>query len=442
MPHVWLWISRDDLLTERLQAQQEGRDLTHLQSEFERLLAQDPPNQEEAGALLDAVQEAPLRPEYPFDEPDELEAIRNLSQGYDGQESLRWDRGELLDRLHGAWLGRCCGCFLGKVTEGWRRPTMEGFLKETGQWPLSTYLSKGESEEVRAKFGLTHARFWREDHDAMPEDDDTNYTTTGLALMQRKGRAFTPDDVADFWMSDIPILHTCTAERVAYKNLVNGIRPPASASYRNPYREWIGAQIRADFWGYANPGNPAVAAEYAWRDACISHVKNGIYGEMWAAAMVAGAFRAQSPLEAIETGLKAVPSGSRLALALRAVITAFHEEMPLKQAQDALHNRWDETRSHDWCHTISNAEIVTMALLWGGGDFGKTICLAVETCFDTDCNGATCGSVLGAMQGASALPSQWTAPLNDTLETGVQGYHRVSIREMAERSLEVALTPE
>lgn len=80
----------------------------------------------------------------------------------------------------------------------------------------------------------------------MPEDDDTNYTLIALKLMERCGRSFTSADMADTWLRDLPYFHLCTAERVGYRNLVNLHEPPESGSYRNSYREWIGAQIP---WG-------------------------------------------------------------------------------------------------------------------------------------------------------------------------------------------------
>lgn len=89
----------------------------------------------------------------------------------------------------------------------------------------------------------------------MPEDDDINCTVMGLEILEEYGPNFTPDDVAEYWLKNLPILHVYTSERVVYRNLVNCIYPPKSAYFRNLYREWIGPQIRADFLGIFATGN-------------------------------------------------------------------------------------------------------------------------------------------------------------------------------------------
>ena len=73
--------------------------------------------------------------------------------------------------------------------------------------------------------------------------------------------------------------------------------------------------------------------------------------------------------------------------------------------------------------------IVIASLLYGNGDFGKSICMAVETGFDTDCNGATVGSILGMAFGESSIPKYWTAPIKDTLHTSIFGIGTVKISE-------------
>src|SRR5690606_27994138 len=122
---------------------------------------------------------------------------------------------------------------------------------------------------------------------------------------------------ANLWLSTLPYHCTYTAERVAYRNLILGKWPPATSTYRNPYRECIGAQIRADGFGYACPGRPELAAELAWRDASLSHVKNGIYGEMWMAAAIATAFVTDDIYEVIETATSEIPKESRFAAMVR-----------------------------------------------------------------------------------------------------------------------------
>jgi ADP-ribosylglycohydrolase len=439
MIHRWLYISKEDIQSERLQCTQEGKDLTPLEEEFRRVEAlelTDPLNQPAAQALLDASIALPTRIGYPYHEPSTLEEIKATCPKRNSKlTTLNQNRGRLFDKVYGAWLGRVSGCLLGKPVERWMRTQLWGYLRDTGQFPLRNYISVDVSKEILERYDVNPKGCFIENIDHMPEDDDTNYTTIGLAIMKKHGRGFTPLDVANFWLQELPILHTFTAERVAYRNLCLLIPPGASASHRNVHREWIGAQIRADFWGYSAPGDPELAAEYAWKDASISHVKNGIYGEMWASAMISAAFTTDDLMEIIDAGLTQVPARCRLADEVREMIEWRREGLTYEDAVERIHSIWDEKRLHDWCHTISNARIVTLGLLWGGGDFGKSITKAVQPGFDTDCNGATVGSIMGVIHGASKIPEKWTRPFNDTLETGVSGYHRVSIREMAEETM-------
>jgi len=83
----------------------------------------------------------------------------------------------------------------------------------------------------------------------MERDDDMDYTILGLHILEQHGADFTSHNVANTWLSRLTYYLVYTAERIAYRNLVNNLWPPESATYHNPYREWIGAQIRADIWG-------------------------------------------------------------------------------------------------------------------------------------------------------------------------------------------------
>ncbi|MBD3177868.1 MAG: ADP-ribosylglycohydrolase family protein [Armatimonadia bacterium] len=440
MDTTWLRLAPGDVRTERLQAEQEGRQIEPLLESFEDLGAEGRPveevasqvYQEAVAKLLDTVQRAPMREDYPYDEPSDLEPIRDRRRAGPGlADAVTADA--LLDRLRGAWAGRCAGCLLGKPVEGWRRDRMYGYLRDLDRFPLDRYFEADVPEEVKNKYQVDPSNpGFIENVEAMPEDDDTNYTVTGLAVVRTHGPDFSSEDVADFWLRNIPLLHTCTAERIAYRNVATMVLPSESASFRNPYREWIGAQIRADAFGYLNPGDPAAAAEWAWRDARLSHIKNGIYGEMWAAATIAAAFCTDDPKEAMLAGLAQIPENSRLVQSIDKVIEWHEAGVAFDDASERVHAEWDEHRGHDWCHTISNAMIVAIGLLWGEGDFALSICRSVQPCFDTDCNGATVGSIMGALLGYDALPEPWLSPMKDTLITGVAGYHRVKISEMAE----------
>ena len=445
------WLAGIDLPVELIQAEQEGRDIRGVRAEFDRLLAIKEPDRTDAwyidaGALTDRIQSLPLRADYRYIEPSDLAGIQAARPKSTALKPWRGSRAEFRRRLQGGWLGRIGGCLLGKPVEGCWREDLRIIGEETGNWPIRDFYRKPtprEQKRIDARKPHQNLHPWpgclRETIDGMVEDDDTNYTTIGFAIVKQFGANFRPVDVADFWCSNVPIFHTCTAERVAYRNFVDCILPPASATIRNPYREWIGAQIRADYFGYANPGNPARAAEWAWRDASISHIKNGIYGEMWVAAMLAAAYVENDWVKIIRAGLAQVPANCRLREDVEKIITAHAAGQSFEEAVNLVHAQWDEKTGQGWCHTNSNAQVVVIGLLWGEDDYEKTITRAVMPAFDTDCNGATAGSLWGVKHGVDALPKKWTRPIRDTVRTGVTGYHEVKISKLAEEMVDVAL---
>ncbi len=450
---MWLGITQSDVPVEKAQCVDEGKDIASLEAEFAAIdvpeLAADPKLQARAARLFDRTVRLPTRKDYPFREPSDIGRIRRARKDRPHMPAMKLGREALVEKAYGAWLGRACGCLLGKPVECRQRLQIENYLKSQDRWPLEHYFSANATEEALAAANLKAEGnpCLLENITCMVEDDDTNYTTVGLALIEQKGFAFTPADMGHFWLLNMPILHVCTAERVAYRNLVNLYPTPgldgkvegrfSTATFRNPYREWIGAQIRADFFGYCCPGDPQTAAELAWRDASISHIKNGIYGEMWVAAMLAAAYVINDVETVIRAGLGEIPAASRLHKDIETVFEWRRAGMTYEDAVAALHKQWNEKFNHHWCHTNSNAQVVAMALLWGDRDYGRTICYAVMPGFDTDCNGATAGSVLGMMLGRAGIPARWADPINDTLLTGVHGYHSVKLADMAAKTVDL-----
>ena len=265
----------------------------------------------------------------------------------------------------------------------------------------------------------------------MPRDDDLDYTILGLLLVEAHGTDLTPAYVGEEWLRRMPFLAVYTAERAAYANLVAGLEPPATARHRNPYREWIGAQIRADAYGYVMAGDPEGAAALAFADASLSHTENGVYGAMWAAALVAAAFAERDMERALASALAVIPARSRLAEALRDVAAMHDDALEWASAREVLERRHGHLSP---VHTINNAAVVAAALLWGEGDFTRTIGLAVQGGWDTDCNGATAGSAFGAMHGAGTLPARWTEPLEDRVATALSGVEDARISDLARRT--------
>jgi len=425
--------------SEYLQSTDEGLDIARYKELFDVVFRLPPSaiKQKLGDVLFDIVQEATPVDGYPYTEPSELDAIHALCKKHPFL-GITPDRDTMRRKIEGAWTGRICGCMLGKSVEGIRTDELHPFLKDTGNYPMHRYIRHSDiTDEHHRLFRFPFdERIYIDQVDSMPPDDDTNYTVMVQQLIDSCGRDFTPLDVLQAWPYAQRRTSFCTAERVAYCNYMKGLLPPDSATYKNPYREWIGAQIRADYYGYINPGDPQTAADMAFRDASVSHTKNGIYGAMFVAAMIAGAAVNDVTENIIRIGLSQIPTTSRLYERISKVLDDYQRGVEEQCWFSSMRERYNEIYGHDWAHTISNAEIVVACLLYGGGDYSRSICMAVENGFDTDCNAATVGSVIGMQHGIEGIDPIWSEPFHGILRTTLTNRSSIRIHELVDKTME------
>lgn len=439
------WIYPWDLLDHELrQGTDEGRCMDGFSPRIQQVKAMTDGREKTnaANLLLEEMSAAPMRGDYPYEEPVSYEEIAASLSYHQREYDCPADYG---DRVRGAWYGRAIGCLLGIPVENWMRKKIADYLQASGQYPLQDYIHSNITEDLRKEFGVkdvdNNTQYdrqkicWINNVKSFPVDDDTNYTVAALKTVERFGKDFTTQDAAETWVYSVGAFNCCTAERVAYRNLLCGVMPPDCATLHNPYREWIGAQIRADLFGYISPGRPTDAARMAYRDASVSHVKNGAYGEMLVAAILSlCATEERSMSRIVETALEQIPPKSRLYAEIKTILTLHAQGQSFELLSEAVHQRYNEADEYDWCHTIPNAMLVVAAILSYSEDFSKAICQVVSAGFDTDCNGATVGSILGMFGGFQSMEPRWYNSLEPTLQTSLSGYFSFTLEELAART--------
>ncbi|MFJ4031769.1 ADP-ribosylglycohydrolase family protein [Streptomyces griseoluteus] len=430
------WVQPEDLVGHELrQARLDGRNASPIEARWRAAGGSDAP--ERAGSspqpasrylrllaedLLDELAELPS--DLAELEPTALDRITALCPDWPASPALR--TAPEPDALEAAWLGRAVGCLLGKPVEKLPLGGIRELARATGNWPLTTWFTaKGVPGDLLARHPWNRRSAptsLAENIDGMPEDDDLNYPLLGLLLLRRHGRAFTTDDVARLWLDELPPGRAFTAERVALRNLLAGVEPPHTARFRNPFREWIGALIRADVHGWTNAGDPGAAAAQAHRDAVLTHTSTGVHAAMFAAAVIASAATGTQDVHAcLRTGLTVVPPASRLARAVTHAVRLAAEHQDFDDVVDALHALHGP--GHHWVHALPNTALIAAALTHADGDFTGSVCRAVSGGWDTDSNGATAGCVAGLLAGApDALPERWRAPLKNRLASTVADF--------------------
>jgi ADP-ribosylglycohydrolase len=378
---------------------------------------------------LRSVQRLPHNHTRSLAEPETLSAIRQLRPPGPRRIWQKVPGPEFHERLEGAFLGRCAGCVLGAPVELWPVERMENLARENGEsFPPEDYWKQVPFPYETRYRRNTREEYTRNGMNGVPVDDDIIYTILGLLITERYGPDFTTAQAGNAWLDLLP--YACTAEEQALENLRSGIPASKAADIDNPWCDWIGADIRADTWGYIAAGWPEKAAEMAYRDARLSHRRQGVYGAMYFAAVIAAAFTMTDPLDALHVGLTEIPRQCTLARAVRWALRTATKVTSYRDARMLVDDRFNGMHP---VHTINNACLTIFGVLLGGKDLTRVIGETVAMGLDNDCTAATAGSICGAVTGRSGIPARWVRRFKNTVHSYINGRPRFTISGLVRR---------
>ena len=338
-----------------------------------------------------------------------------------------------------AWEGRISGCQLGKAVEFLSlrdgNDALQEYLQRADALPLRDYVPLVEDTLVE-RFGRPSCRGQLERSEP---DDDITYTVLALELLEEHGKDLSTDDVARAWLRRLPGGATFTAERAAYTTLLErastGFPYGADPNFDlaecsdNPYSDWIGAQIRADLYGWVCPGDPSLAARLARQDAELSHREDGVHAAVFVAALAASIPDTESMSAAVDRALSYVPGRSGVS----DVVGTARSLTGLADVRERLHSRYATLSP---VHALNNLAIVVWSVLSFPDDYSAAVGEAVTLGWDTDCNGATVGGLLGIA--GVGVPSHWTEPWQGRVAVSLLGPPELKLDDLVARTVAVA----
>lgn len=279
---------------------------------------------------------------------------------------------------------RVMGCWLGKAIGGTLGMPYEGKLKS---FNLSYY------EPVPTR--------------AMP-NDDLDLQVLWLKMVERFGPHLGCLQLARGWSDhyDFP----CDEYATTLANFDRGIQPPASGHVGNYCGDCMGSPIRSEIWAALAPGDPELACKLALEDAILDHDGEGIWGELFLAALESAGFVISDPEKLIELGLSAIPADCRLARSVRKTLQWFETDRDWRTVRERI---LAEFGRDNWTDAPLNLTFVILGWL-AGRDFGEQICTAVNCGYDADCTGATLGAILGILN-PDSIPEIWKKPISRDL---------------------------
>lgn len=318
---------------------------------------------------------------------------------------------DYLDKMRGCWLGKAIGGTLGTPFE----PTR-------GAFDLDFYTTDLKS--------------------GMLPNDDLDLQLVWLNAAERYGTAVSAEILAEYWT--LGIIPNWAEYGISKSNMRMGLSAPACGKYNNKYKDSNGAWIRSEIWACLAPGHPEIAVKYAYEDAAVDHADEGVYGEIFMAALQSAAFVENDRMKLIDIALSYIPAECACAKAVNKLLELYKSGVDWKTARlDLLHahpgsfggqkdlliafsgklgghSKLDEedVPNADWGFDApSNVALTLIGWLYAGDDFGKALCITTGCGEDADCTAGALGAILGIMMGAEAIPEKWKAPIGNSIAT-------------------------
>ena len=298
-------------------------------------------------------------------------------------KKMKLNKKEYLNKMHGCWIGKNIGGTLGDPYEG--------------------------KKEMLNITGFTTAK-----GEAAP-NDDLDLQLVWLKAMQSVGpKAMSANVLSYYWQTHITPYWN--EYGVTMGNLDVGFLPPLSGEMNNAkWKTSNGAWIRSEIWACLAPGIPNIAIKYAIMDASVDHgLGEGTYAEIFTAALESMAFFESDIRKLINIGLSYIPADCRIARSIKIVLDGYDNNLDWKEVRNQL---LKESEDIGWFQAPANIGYTVIGLLYGEGDFKKSLFYTINCGDDTDCTGATCGAILGIILGADKIPDDWKEYIGDVIRT-------------------------
>lgn len=291
---------------------------------------------------------------------------------------------EFKDKVNACWIGKNIGGTMGTPYEGKREYLdIKGFVTKKGE--------------------------------VLPNDDLDLQLVWLLALEQIGPYNISAATLGDYWVSFIT--PHWNEYGIGKNNMKRGLIPPLAGDYMNHWKDSNGAWIRTEIWASIVPGCPAAAAKYAIEDAKVDHgAGEGTFAAAFVAAMQSAAFVVKDIRKCIEIGLASIPETCRVQKTVKYVLEAYDKGVSHKDCRNGV-QRLNADLGDGWFESPSNVGYTVIGLIYGEGDFKKSMIAAINCGDDTDCTGATLGATLGILNGMDGIPADWREYLGEDIIT-------------------------